>query len=165
MLNLQMMVDCTSEIQYLYARNKTNQTLEFRLFPTTEGNGVSAHFILQPAGTPDITPTSSKSYLELTSEMDLITDLEITNMEEIADFEMLWRGVMPNGAISQIFSPIVPVSNYERMSLFVIGPFLETVVVSAILLDGTKKSFTYRLPPCPFVTPWELSIGPPMANT
>lgn len=158
MLNLQMMVDCTSEIQYLYARNKTSQPLDLHLFPVTAEGGKSTRVILQPAGTPGITPATSKSYLELTSEMDLITDLEITNMEEIDDFEMLWRGVMPNGVIDQIFSPFVPVrveEGYEVMPLFAIGPFLEAIVATVIFLDGTRKSFTYRLPPCPFVTPWE----------
>lgn len=159
MLNLQMMVDCASETQYLYARNKTSQTLDLHLFPVTGEVGKSTRVILQPAGTPGITPTTSKSYLELTSDMDLITDLEITNMEEITDFEMLWRGVMPNGEIDQIFSPFVPVrveEGYEVMPLFAIGPFLEAIEATVIFLDGTRKSFTYRLPPCPFVTPWDM---------
>lgn len=159
MLNLQMMVDCASAVQYLYARNKTTQTLDLRIFSVTGEVGKPTHFILQPAGTPGISPLPSKSYLELTSDMDLITDLEITNMEEITDFEMLWRGVMPNGEIDQIFSPFVPVrveEGYEVMPLFAIGPFLEAIEATVIFLDGTRKSFTYRLPPCPFVTPWDM---------
>lgn len=152
MLNLQMMVDCTSEIQYLYARNKTSQTLEIILFPVTEEVGKSVHFILQPAGTPGITPTSSKSFLELRGELDIIDDLEITNMEDIDDLELLWRGMVP----SEFFLPFVPILEEENdaVSLFVIAPFLETMVATAIFLDGTRKSFTYHLPPCPFVTPW-----------
>lgn len=158
MLNLQMMIDSASEIQYLYARNKTAQVLDIYLNPVTEEVGKSAHFILQPAGTPGITPTTSKSFLDMESEMDLITDLEITNMEEIDDIELLWRGTTPNGVIDEIFSPFLPVRTEENTvvaPLFTIGPFLETMVATAIFVDGTRKSFTYRLPPCPFVTLWD----------
>lgn len=157
MLNLQMMIDCASEVQYLYARNKTTQTLDVSMFSVTGEVGNPARFILEPAGTPGISPFPSKSYFDLQSEMDLITDLEITSIENIVTFDAFWRGVLLDPSTNGFFLPIVQVNTEveNEIPLFATGPFLETLVATVTFVDGTKKSFTYRIPPCPFVTPWD----------